>query len=80
MKKLLYHIEEVKNLINTIPIEKYDQNLINEFERFSKIFWNYYNNEYNKNKFNDVFKMSDIEILKIKLYTIRDHVLEILNE
>ena len=80
MKKLLYYIEEVKNLINTIPIEKYNQNLVNDFNRFSKIFWNYYNNDYTDNKFNDTFKISDIEILKIKLYTIRDQVLEILNE
>lgn len=80
MKKLLYYIEEVKNLINTIPIEKYNQNLVNDFNRFSKIFWNYYNNDYNNNKFNDTFMISDIEILKIKLYTIRDQVLEILNE
>ena len=80
MKKLLYYIEEVKNLINTIPVEKYNQNLINDFERFSKIFWNYYNNEYNEAKFNDIFRVSDVEILKIKLYTIRDQVLEILNE
>lgn len=80
MKKLLYYIEEVKNLINTIPIEKYNQNLVNDFNRFSKIFWNYYNNDYSDNKFNDTFKISDIEILKIKLYTIRDQVLEILNE
>lgn len=80
MKKLLYYIEEVKNLINTIPIKKYNQNLVNDFNRFSKIFWNYYNNDYNNNKFNDTFMISDIEILKIKLYTIRDQVLEILNE
>ena len=80
MKKLLYYIEEVKNLINTIPIEKYNQSLINDFERFSKIFWNYYNIEYDNYKFNDTFMVSDIEILKIKLYTIRDQVLEILNE
>lgn len=80
MKKLLYYIEEVKKLINSIPIEKYNQNLVNDFNRFSKIFWNYYNNDYNKYTFNDTFKISDIEILKIKLYTIRDQVLEILNE
>ena len=80
MKKLLYYIEEIKNLIDDIPTEKYNQNLINEFERFSKIFWNYYNHEYNKDKFNDIFMVSDVEILKIKLYTIRDQVLEILNE
>lgn len=80
MKKLLYYIDEVKTLINTIPLEKNSQNLINDFERFSKIFWNYYNNEYHNVKFNDTFMVNDIEILKIKLYTIRDQVLDILNE
>lgn len=81
MDKILYYIEDVKKMIETIPIEKRDQNLIQDFERFLKIFWNYYNNEYqNKIKFNDFYKCSDIDILKIKLYTIRDQVLEILNE
>lgn len=81
MDKILYYIEDVKKLIEMIPNEKRDQNLIQDFERFLKIFWNYYNNEYQKEiKFNDFYKCSDIDILKIKLYTIRDQVLEILNE
>ena len=81
MDKILYYIEDVKKLIETLPTEKKDQNLIQDFERFLKIFWNYYNNEYqNEVKFNDYYKVSDIDILKIKLYTIRDQVLEILNE
>lgn len=81
MDKILYYIEDVKKLIEMIPNEKRDQNLIQDFERFLKIFWNYYNNEYQKEiKFNDFYRSSDIDILKIKLYTIRDQVLEILNE
>lgn len=80
MDKILYYIEDVKKLIETLPIEKKDQNLIQDFERFLKIFWNYYNNEYqNEVKFNDYYKVSDIDILKIKLYTIRDKVLELIN-
>lgn len=80
MDKILYYIEDVKKLIETLPIEKKDQNLIQDFERFLKIFWNYYNNEYqNEVKFNDYYKVSYIDILKIKLYTIRDKVLELIN-
>ena len=80
MDKILYYIEDVKKLIETLPTEKKDQNLIQDFERFLKIFWNYYNNEYqNEVKFNDYYKVSDIDILKIKLYTIRDKVLELIN-
>lgn len=80
MDKILYYIEDVKNLIEMIPLEKKDYNLIKDFERFSKIFWNYYNNEYqNEINFNDFYRVSDIEILKIKLYSIRDKVLELIN-
>lgn len=80
MDKILYYIKDVKNLIEMIPLEKKDYNLIKDFERFSKIFWNYYNNEYqNEINFNDFYRVSDIEILKIKLYSIRDKVLELIN-
>lgn len=79
MKKILYYIGEVNTLIDSIPIDKRDQNLIDDFNRFSKIFWNYYNYEYqNKPQFNNYYLASDEEILKIKLYSIRDKVLELI--
>ena len=79
MKKILYYIGEVNTLIDSIPIDKREQNLIDDFNRFSKIFWNYYNYEYqNKHQFNNYYLASDEEILKIKLYSIRDKVLELI--
>lgn len=79
MKKILYYIDEVNALIDSIPIEKRDQNLIEDFNRFSKIFWNYYKHEYqNIPQFNNYYIASDEEILKIKLYSIRDKVLELI--
>lgn len=76
MDKIIYYIEEIENLIKDNNIQ--NENLLETFKRFCKIFWNYYNNEYNEYKYRDFYKMNDIDYLKLKLYSIRDEVLELI--
>ena len=76
MDKIIYYIEEIENLIKDNNIQ--NESLLETFKRFCKIFWNYYNNEYDKYKYRDYYKMNDIDYLKLKLYSIRDEVLELI--
>ena len=58
MDKIIYYIEEIENLIKDNNIQ--NESLLETFKRFCKIFWNYYNNEYDK-------KNTDFSFVRVTL-------------
>ena len=72
MEDIIKLINELNEIIVINNIQ--NQIIINEFKRVCKIFQNYHD-EYDKHsKFQDYFKMNDLDYFIIKLQSIKDMV------